>query len=257
MVLAFDPHLQIADGAAAILAMSAPWARELGWRPMARVVDGCLVACDPVLMLEGPIPATQKLLARNCLRIEDIDVFEINEAFAAVVLAWAKTLRPEPIRVNPNGAANDARDGAEIDVVATHETLPLAAHLPHLVGFAGEGGVGIHRAVSFSLFEDLFLDSHQLVFLVDQRGRMISIRGGSEAMDAAAAIGASPGGGWSEQDVGCSVIGTSLYTGCRSNSAGKKTTSPISTGGRVRPHRFTIRLTVPSSATSASAATSD
>src|SRR5207245_6263177 len=64
-----------------------------------------LVGCDPVLMLEGPIPATKKLLARNGLKIGDIDVIEINEAFASVVLSWAKTLEADMKRVNPNGGA--------------------------------------------------------------------------------------------------------------------------------------------------------
>jgi acetyl-CoA C-acetyltransferase len=80
-------------------------AREHGVRPRARVTDTALVGCDPVLMLEGPIPATRKLLQKNGLRISDIDVFEINEAFASVVLSWAKTLEPDMARVNPNGGA--------------------------------------------------------------------------------------------------------------------------------------------------------
>src|SRR5579863_2612245 len=96
---------QVADGAAAVLLMSAAKAQELGCRPRARVIDTCLVGCDPVLMLEGPIPATRKLLEKNGLRIGDIDVFEINEAFASVVLSWAKTLEPDMNRVNPNGGA--------------------------------------------------------------------------------------------------------------------------------------------------------
>ncbi|MGH7841543.1 MAG: steroid 3-ketoacyl-CoA thiolase [Candidatus Binataceae bacterium] len=96
---------QVADGAAAVLLMSAAKARELGCRPRARVLDTCLVGCDPVLMLEGPIPATRKLLEKNGLRIGDIDLFEINEAFASVVLSWAKTLEPDMGRVNPNGGA--------------------------------------------------------------------------------------------------------------------------------------------------------
>ena len=96
---------QVADGAAAVLLMSESKARELGCRPRARVVDTVLVGCDPVLMLEGPIPATRKLLERNHLQINDIDVFEINEAFASVVLSWARTLRPDMDRVNPNGGA--------------------------------------------------------------------------------------------------------------------------------------------------------
>ncbi|HYA35048.1 MAG TPA: steroid 3-ketoacyl-CoA thiolase [Candidatus Binataceae bacterium] len=96
---------QIADGASAVLLMSEAKARELGKRPRARVVDTALVGCDPVLMLEGPIPATRKLLDRNGLKISDIDVFEINEAFASMVLSWAKTLGPDMARVNPNGGA--------------------------------------------------------------------------------------------------------------------------------------------------------
>lgn len=96
---------QIADGASAVLLMSEDKAREFGCRPLARVVDTALVGCDPVLMLEGPIGATRKLLERNQIGINDIDVFEINEAFASVVLAWARTLGPDMKRVNPNGGA--------------------------------------------------------------------------------------------------------------------------------------------------------
>ena len=96
---------QVADGAAAVLLMTAEKARELGCRPRARVVQTCLVGCDPVLMLEGPIPATRKLLKRAGLNMGDIDVIEINEAFASVVLAWAKTLEADIKRVNPNGGA--------------------------------------------------------------------------------------------------------------------------------------------------------
>src|SRR5580658_528710 len=96
---------QVADGASAVLLMTEAKARELGLRPRARVTDTALVGCDPVLMLEGPIPATRKLLQKNGLRISDIDVFEINEAFASVVLSWARTLEPDMARVNPNGGA--------------------------------------------------------------------------------------------------------------------------------------------------------
>ncbi len=96
---------QVADGASAVLMMTEAKARELGFRPRARVIDTCLVGCDPVLMLEGPIPATRKLLKKNGLGIGDIDLFEINEAFASVVLSWARTLEPDMARVNPNGGA--------------------------------------------------------------------------------------------------------------------------------------------------------
>ena len=96
---------QIADGAAAVLMMSAAHAESLGLEPMARIVETALVGCDPVLMLEGPIPATEKLLAASGLSIDDIDVFEVNEAFASVVLSWAKTVGADPAKVNPNGGA--------------------------------------------------------------------------------------------------------------------------------------------------------
>ena len=96
---------QIADGAAAVLMMSAAKARELGLTPKGRIVDSVLVGCDPVLMLEGPIPATEKLLAGAGLKIGDIDVFEVNEAFASVVLGWAKAVGADLNKVNPNGGA--------------------------------------------------------------------------------------------------------------------------------------------------------
>ncbi|MEZ5260253.1 MAG: acetyl-CoA C-acyltransferase [Acidimicrobiales bacterium] len=96
---------QIADGASAVLVMSAERAEKLGVRPRARIIGTALVGCDPVLMLEGPIPATRKLLERAGLQMSDIDVVEINEAFASVVLAWAKELQPDMERVNPNGGA--------------------------------------------------------------------------------------------------------------------------------------------------------
>jgi acetyl-CoA C-acetyltransferase len=96
---------QIADGGAAVLLMSAEKAEALGLTPMARVVETALVGCDPVLMLEGPIPATEKLLTNAGLSIGDIDVFEVNEAFASVVLSWAKTVGADLTKVNPNGGA--------------------------------------------------------------------------------------------------------------------------------------------------------
>jgi acetyl-CoA C-acetyltransferase len=96
---------QIADGAAAVLVMAREKADELGLRPRAIVRETCLVGCDPVLMLEGPIHATERLLDRSGLTIDDIDVVEINEAFASVVLAWAKTVGADMKRVNPNGGA--------------------------------------------------------------------------------------------------------------------------------------------------------
>jgi acetyl-CoA C-acetyltransferase len=96
---------QVSDGAGAVLLMSAEKASELGLTPRARVVETCLVGVDPVLMLTGPIDATRLLLERSKLSVGDIDLFEINEAFASVVLAWAKEIDADPARVNPNGGA--------------------------------------------------------------------------------------------------------------------------------------------------------
>lgn len=96
---------QISDGAGAVLLMTREKADQLGVKPMATIVDSCLVGSDPVLMLTGPIYATQKLLADNGLQMSDIDVVEINEAFASVVLAWEKELNPDMATVNPNGGA--------------------------------------------------------------------------------------------------------------------------------------------------------
>jgi acetyl-CoA acyltransferase len=96
---------QISDGAAAVLLMSAEKAAELGLTPRARIVDQTTVGCDPVKMLEGPIPATAKLLERNSMTIDDIDLVEINEAFAPVIGAWRRVHHPDMDRVNVNGGA--------------------------------------------------------------------------------------------------------------------------------------------------------
>jgi acetyl-CoA acetyltransferase family protein len=96
---------QISDGAAAILLTTPKKAAELGLRPRARVISRVSVGSDPVLMLSGPIPATEKALAKVGLTIGDMDAIEINEAFASVVLAWAREIEPPMERVNPNGGA--------------------------------------------------------------------------------------------------------------------------------------------------------
>ena len=96
---------QISDGAAALVLASAGKARALGLRPRARIAGQKVVGVDPVLMLTGPIPATQQLLARHELRLSDVDLVEINEAFAPVVLAWQRELQPDMDRVNVNGGA--------------------------------------------------------------------------------------------------------------------------------------------------------
>ncbi len=96
---------QISDGAGAVVMMSATKAEQLGQKPMARIVDSVLAGSDPVLMLTGPITATQQLLERNNMSMSDIDVVEINEAFASVVLAWQKETGADMETVNPNGGA--------------------------------------------------------------------------------------------------------------------------------------------------------
>jgi len=96
---------QISDGAAAVLLSSGEKARALGLAARARIVDQTTVGVDPVMMLTGPIPATRALLERNGMTIGDIDLFEVNEAFAPVVLAWARELGPDMDRVNVNGGA--------------------------------------------------------------------------------------------------------------------------------------------------------
>jgi acetyl-CoA acyltransferase len=95
----------ISDGAAAVLLCSAEAARRLGLRLRAQVIDQTTVGVDPIIMLTGPIPATRKLLQRNKIRVDDIDLFEVNEAFASVVLAWQRELRADTDRVNVNGGA--------------------------------------------------------------------------------------------------------------------------------------------------------
>ena len=96
---------QISDGASAVLLMTQEKADALGLKARARIVDTCNVGVDPVLRLTGPIDATQRLLARTGLSIDDIDTFEINEAFASVVLAWQKAVGADPAKTNPNGGA--------------------------------------------------------------------------------------------------------------------------------------------------------
>jgi acetyl-CoA acyltransferase len=96
---------QVSDGAAAVLLMTREKADALGLEPRARIFDQTTVGVDPVIMLTGPIPATRKLLERNGMAMEDIDLVEINEAFASVVAAWRRELDPDMDRVNVNGGA--------------------------------------------------------------------------------------------------------------------------------------------------------
>jgi acetyl-CoA acyltransferase len=96
---------QISDGAAAVLVASHEKANELGLKPRARLVQFSQVGSDPVMMLTGPIPATRKVLQRAGLSVQDIDVFEVNEAFASVPLAWQEELGVDAERLNVNGGA--------------------------------------------------------------------------------------------------------------------------------------------------------
>jgi acetyl-CoA acyltransferase len=96
---------QVSDGAAAVLLMTREKADALGLKPRARVLDQTTVGVDPVIMLTGPIPATRKLLDRNGMQLDDIDLIEINEAFASVIAAWRREVEPDMERVNVNGGA--------------------------------------------------------------------------------------------------------------------------------------------------------
>jgi acetyl-CoA acyltransferase len=96
---------QVSDGAAAVLLMERKKAESLGLKPRAKIVDQTTVGVDPVIMLTGPIPATQKTLERNGMTIDDLDLIEVNEAFASVVAAWRRECNPDMDRVNVNGGA--------------------------------------------------------------------------------------------------------------------------------------------------------
>ena len=96
---------QISDGSAALLVMSAEKAKELGLKPLAKVHTAVLAGADPVIMLTAPIPATQKALQRSGLSLDEIGVFEVNEAFAPVPMAWLKDIGADENRLNPNGGA--------------------------------------------------------------------------------------------------------------------------------------------------------
>jgi acetyl-CoA C-acetyltransferase len=96
---------QISDGAAAVLLMDADRARELGLRPRAKILAQCLVGAEPYYHLDGPVRATERVLERTGMKIGDLDLFEVNEAFASVVLSWAAVHEPDPDRVNVNGGA--------------------------------------------------------------------------------------------------------------------------------------------------------
>ena len=124
---------QITDGASAILLMSAEKARELGLTARATIRAQAVVGVDPVTMLTGPIPATRKVLERSGMSIADIDLFEVNEAFAPVVLAWEREHHPDMARVNVNGGAIAlghplGASGARLMTTLLHELERRDAH---------------------------------------------------------------------------------------------------------------------------------
>ena len=117
---------QISDGAAAVLLADAGRARSLGLRPRARIVAQCLIGAEPYFHLDGPIAATRRVLAASGMTLADIDLFEVNEAFAAVVLSWLRVLQPDEQKVNVNGGAIAlghpvGATGARLITTALHE----------------------------------------------------------------------------------------------------------------------------------------
>jgi acetyl-CoA C-acetyltransferase len=117
---------QISDGAAAILLLEAGRARALGLRPRARIVAQCLIGAEPYYHLDGPITATERVLSASGMAIGDIDLFEVNEAFASVALSWLSVHRPDPDRLNVNGGAIAlghpvGSTGARLITTALHE----------------------------------------------------------------------------------------------------------------------------------------
>jgi acetyl-CoA C-acetyltransferase len=96
---------QISDGAAAVLLLEEGRARELGLRPRARILAQCLIGDEPYYHLDGPVAATERVLKRSGMTVSDIDVFEVNEAFASIVMSWMSVHDPDPDKVNANGGA--------------------------------------------------------------------------------------------------------------------------------------------------------
>jgi len=117
---------QICDGAAAVMIASGATCKRLGLKPMARIVALSVIGSDPVIMLEGPIPATEKVLAKAGMSLGEIDLFEVNEAFGSVPLAWAKALGADLEKLNVNGGAQAlghplGGTGAKLMTTLVHE----------------------------------------------------------------------------------------------------------------------------------------
>ena len=137
---------QVSDGAAVVIMASKKAVDELGLKPRARIVATTLVGVDPVTMLKGPIPASEKVLDQAGLTVDQIDTFEVNEAFASVVLAWEKALGPDPEKVNPNGGAialghPTGSTGARLITTALHE-LERSGGRYGLIAMCCGGGLG-------------------------------------------------------------------------------------------------------------------
>ena len=136
---------QISDGSAAVLWMSEERAREAGLRPRARILAQALVGADPYYHLDGPVEATQRVLDKSGMQISDIDLFEVNEAFASVVLSWASVHKPDMDRVNVNGGAIAlghpvGATGSRLFTTALHE-LERADRTTALVSMCCGGAV--------------------------------------------------------------------------------------------------------------------
>jgi acetyl-CoA acetyltransferase family protein len=145
-VLTAGNSSQVSDGAAAVLLMSRARSDELGLKPRACIVDQTTVGVDPVLMLTGPIPATRKILERNGLTIDELDLVEINEAFASVIAAWEQELEPDVDKVNVNGGAIAlghplGSTGARLITTLLHE-LERTGGVLGLVTMCCGGGLG-------------------------------------------------------------------------------------------------------------------
>jgi acetyl-CoA C-acetyltransferase len=137
---------QVSDGAAAVILASEQGARQLGVEPRARIVNSTMVGVDPVTMLKGPIPATHKVLKDSGLQIDQMDTYEVNEAFASIVLAWMQACRPIEERVNPQGGAialghPTGSTGARLLTTALH-TLERTGGRYGLIAMCCGGGLG-------------------------------------------------------------------------------------------------------------------
>ncbi len=137
---------QVSDGAAVVILANQNAVDKYGLKPRARIRSTTLVGCDPVTMLKGPIPASEKVLSQTGLSVDDIDLFEVNEAFASVVLAWQKAVGADPAKVNVNGGAialghPTGSTGARLITTALHE-LERSGGRYGLIAMCCGGGLG-------------------------------------------------------------------------------------------------------------------